>query len=223
MYEQFINCKLLLLFQQDDKEKKDEKKSVENGVVQNGIGDEINAVQHQHQHPMQPQLQLQHPQLSHHPQLHQQPHQMQPGHHPQDDKSQPVQVGPEDLQAQMMAAAAVHQNLNGHSGLQQQQQQHHSMGGSIPLDGFDMSLDPSSQAAAGGHPVGFDGGPYGGVNPHLVHPQPPPNVMPPYDQQQVSIKLYVLSSYFTLGASKWGTIEILTFIAIQNISIFFKF
>lgn len=163
---------------------------MENGVVQNGIGDEVAAVQHQHQHPMQPQLQLQHPQLSHHPQLHQQPHQMQPGHHPQDDKSQPVQVGPEELQAQMMAAAAVHQNLNGHSGLQhqhqqQQQQQHHSMGGG-PLDGFEMPLDPSSQGQGGGPPVGFDTSQYGGVNHHLLHPQPPPNVMPPYDQQQVS-------------------------------------
>lgn len=182
---------------QDDKEKKDVKKDVENGVVQNGIGDEVAAVQH----PMQPQLQLQHPQHSHHQphQLHQQSH--QPGHHPQDDKSQPVPVGPEELQAQMMAAAAVHQNLNGHSGLlQQQQQQHHSMGGG-PLDGFDMSLDPSSQAAAagGGPPVGFDTSPYGGMNHHLVHQQPPPNVMPPYDQQQVSkasVQLITFFSYF---------------------------
>jgi hypothetical protein len=131
----------------DDKEKKGVKKDVENGIVQNGMVDEI-ALQHQH------------------------PHHAQHTHHSQDDKNQPVAMSPEELQAQMMAAAQAHQNMNGHS------MQHHNMGGQ--LDGFEMPLDPSSQ---GGPPVGFDS--YGGVNHHLVHHQPPHNVMPPFDQQQL--------------------------------------
>jgi len=159
-------------------------------------------LQHQHH------ISHQHQQHQYHPHaaIHQQGshHSQQPGHHhppPQDEKTgQPVQISPEELvHSQMMAIS-----MNGHSsgpGLQQNHQQLHTMGGTGPIDGFEMPLDPNSGAvAASGHsgapqgPVGFDS-PYGGMNHHMVPHQHPPNVMPPYDQQQVSILSSILFSF----------------------------
>jgi hypothetical protein len=158
----------------DDKDKKDVKKEVENGVVQNGLGDDVgphNVISHhpQHSHPHQQQQQQQ---------PHPLPHGPHTSHHPhlQDDKNQPVQLVPDEVHAHMMAAAAAHQGMNGHS-------MHHNMPANGPLDGFELPpMDPSSQA--GGpqpHPVGYET-PYG--NPHMMHHQPPHNVLP-YDQQQL--------------------------------------
>ena len=140
------------------------------------------------QHPQQPpQLQQQPP-----PQLAQHPGAggvvTVPGDLSDQQKNQTVSMHPDDAQAhqQLMSAAAAaagyHPSMNGH-GLH-----HPSMAGMGPLDSFEIPLDHSSQG--GGHPQGFDS-PYNGVNAHMVHPhQPPPSVLPPFDQQQVRVPFF---------------------------------
>ncbi|CAG7716035.1 unnamed protein product [Allacma fusca] len=161
----------------DDKDKKDLKKEVETSIVQNGMCEEIV---------------LQHGQMTHIPQIaHCPPHQQQqhgqmlqhppqPLQHPQlaqdvsiDHKNSNMSIHPEEPPTPMMTS--YHPTMNGHS-------LHHNMANVDPVGTFaEIPMDPTSQAAQ----VSFESS-YNGVNPHMVHPhQPPPNVLPPFDQQQI--------------------------------------
>jgi len=178
---------------------------VENGiVVQNGLSNEDVSLHHINSNSGN--------QMAAHHHQHHFAHQLSQ----EDKNQQQQQpVGPEELHSQMMAVAHQQQQHvnNGHSSAlahhhhQQQQQQHAAavaahqqqqqqqlnaanvmaMGGLGVGDGFDMSLDPASQQQGGGPQLSFDS-PYqtGNVNPSIVHPPAPHNVMSQvYDQQQV--------------------------------------
>lgn len=220
----------------DDKEKNEKgKKDIENGVVvQNGMGGDD--MSHHHHHQLQhlqvqqggqqgPQQHMTVQQISH--SLHMHAHLGPAG--PQDDKG-PAVLQPDDLQAvqaQMMTMTInghpqqqipnqmqniqnhQQQMQNAHQQNMHQQHQHQPPHGGH-LDGFEITLDPSSvqaqQAAAasmgvGAHGAGpmsvgvgavgvgvtgFEQSPYGGMNPNMVPlPQPHGGVMPPFDQQQL--------------------------------------
>lgn len=152
-----------------DKQKPIKKDTESNGIVvslqQNGNEEHL-PVPPQHTHPHQHpdhQLPIPPPQDD---KNHQQHHLHQQLHH--------QQLSPEEMHAQMIAAAAI----AGHPGLNMNGHALHPHNG--PLDGFELSQIEGGPP--GHHPsLGYDS--YNAQ--FLHHHQPPPNVIPPYDQQQL--------------------------------------
>ncbi|XP_021946008.1 maternal protein pumilio isoform X3 [Folsomia candida] len=171
--------------------------------------------QQQHHHQQQQQQQQQHLQQQHLTMQQITSHSIHMhGHHPQPQEEKGLQSMTQD-EAQSLHAQMMAMNLNGHHASQiqtlqnhqhQQQMQNHAQNlqhqHQQHIDGFEMTMDPSSvqaqqqavvAAAAGvgapggmGVGVGFEQSPYAGLNHHMVpHPQHHGGVMQPYDQQQL--------------------------------------